>query len=54
MYTLKHDMSLAYALAHSLVVYIDRECDGPDVFWKLACAYTKHQDMDKALRKCWA
>jgi hypothetical protein len=50
MYTLKEDMSLAYALAHSLIVYIDNEYGGLDAFWKLAHAYDKHQDMDEALR----
>jgi hypothetical protein len=50
MYTLKDDMSLAYALAHSLVTYITREYGGLDAFWQLARAYTKHQDMDAALR----
>jgi len=50
MYTLKEDVSLAYALAHSLVVYIDQKYGGLDAFWKLARAYDKHQDMDEALR----
>ncbi len=50
MYTLKDDVSLAYALAHSLVVYIDQKYGGLDAFWKLARAYDKHQDMDEALR----
>ncbi len=50
MYMLKEDMSLAYALAHSLVVYIDQKYGGLDAFWKLARAYDKHQDMDEALR----
>jgi hypothetical protein len=50
MYTLEEDVSLAYALAHSLVVYTDREYGGLDAFWKLARAYDKHQDMDEALR----
>jgi hypothetical protein len=50
MYMLDDDMGLAYALAHSLVVYIVREHGGLDAFWELARAYTRYQDMDEALR----
>jgi hypothetical protein len=51
MYTLVGDTSLAYALSHSLVVYIVREYGGLDSFWKLARAYSKYNDWDKALRE---
>ncbi len=50
LYLLREDQPLAYALAHSLVVYIDRKYGGLDAFWKLARAYDKYQEMDKALR----
>jgi hypothetical protein len=50
LYRLKQDVSLAYALSHSLVVYIDQKYGGLDAFWKLARAYDKHQNMDAALR----
>jgi hypothetical protein len=50
LYRLKDDVSLAYALSHSLVVYIDQKYGGLDAFWKLARAYDQHQNMDEALR----
>lgn len=51
MYTLEQDTSLAYALSHSLVVYIVREYGGLDSFWKLARAYSEDNDWDEALRE---
>lgn len=50
---LNHDQSLAYGFAYSLVQYIVEKFDGLDSFWKLARAYDKHHDLDKALQEAF-
>jgi hypothetical protein len=50
---LRQDVSLAYGLSYELVAYIDENHGGLDGFWKLAEAYDKAQDLDKALREAY-
>jgi len=46
---LRDNLSLAYGLACSLVAYIDESYGGIDGFWKLARAFDKTQNLDRAL-----
>lgn len=51
---LTHDVGLAYAEGYSLVAYITETYDGLDGFWKLAQAYDKRQDLDRALQDAFS
>jgi hypothetical protein len=46
---LRDNLSLAYGLAGSLVAYIDEQYSGMEGFWKLARAFDKTQNLDRAL-----
>ncbi len=50
---LEQDRALAYAFAHSLVIYITETYGGMEGFWKLAQAYEETQDLDEALREAF-
>lgn len=48
---LKVDQGLAYGFAYTLVAYVDERYGGLPGFWKLARAYDKTQNLDKALQQ---